>query len=53
MVRKNGQGKSTMVKALVGDLKPRKGAVEKHPSLKVGYFDQVRVHTPHTSFHRH
>jgi ATP-binding cassette subfamily F protein 3 len=36
LVGKNGQGKSTLVKLLVGMMKPTKGVVEQHPRLKLG-----------------
>ncbi|KAF8881791.1 P-loop containing nucleoside triphosphate hydrolase protein [Infundibulicybe gibba] len=43
LVGRNGEGKSTLVKVLTGDLKPVRGTVERHPRLKFGYFDQHSV----------
>jgi ATP-binding cassette, subfamily F, member 3 len=36
LVGKNGEGKSTLVKLLIGEIKPTKGTVERHPRLKMG-----------------
>lgn len=43
LVGQNGQGKSTLVKLLIGDLRPQKGTVERHSRLRLGYFDQHSV----------
>ena len=43
LVGQNGQGKSTLVKILIGALLCRKGTVERHPRLRLGYFDQHSV----------
>ncbi|KDQ06596.1 hypothetical protein BOTBODRAFT_246354 [Botryobasidium botryosum FD-172 SS1] len=43
LVGKNGEGKSTLVKLLIGSLRPQKGTVERHPRLRLGYFDQHSV----------
>lgn len=43
LVGKNGQGKSTLVKLLIGTLVPSKGTIERHPRLRFGYFDQHSV----------
>ncbi|KAG9050986.1 hypothetical protein FS837_000651 [Tulasnella sp. UAMH 9824] len=40
-VGRNGQGKSTLVKLLVGTIPSTK--VERHPRLKIGYYDQHSV----------
>lgn len=37
LVGKNGQGKSTLIKLLMGHIKPSKGTVETHTRLKIGY----------------
>ncbi|KAJ6561577.1 P-loop containing nucleoside triphosphate hydrolase protein [Mycena vulgaris] len=39
----NGQGKSTLAKLIMGTLKPTKGAIIRHPLLKIGYFSQHSV----------
>jgi ATP-binding cassette subfamily F protein 3 len=36
LVGKNGEGKSTLVKLLIGELNASKGVVERHPRLKLG-----------------
>jgi ATP-binding cassette subfamily F protein 3 len=43
VVGKNGEGKSTLIKLLIGQLKPTKGTVERHPRLRLGYFSQHSV----------
>ncbi|KAG8714810.1 hypothetical protein FRC09_017225, partial [Ceratobasidium sp. 395] len=43
LVGKNGEGKSTLVKLLIGQLKPTKGIVERHPRLRIGYYSQHSV----------
>ncbi|WP_119328986.1 ABC-F family ATP-binding cassette domain-containing protein [Cysteiniphilum halobium] len=40
LLGKNGAGKSTFVKGLVGDLPLLQGEFKKHPDLKIGYFAQ-------------
>lgn len=39
----NGAGKSTLVKTLMEVFKPSKGAVTKHPRLRLGYYSQHAV----------
>lgn len=39
----NGQGKSTLAKLIMGDLKPTKGKITRHTSLQIGYFSQHMV----------
>ncbi|KAG8957465.1 hypothetical protein FRC03_010126 [Tulasnella sp. 419] len=43
LMGRNGEGKSTLVKLLIGNLKPQMGTVERHPRLRIGYFDQHAV----------
>ncbi|KAJ1308009.1 hypothetical protein OPQ81_002080 [Rhizoctonia solani] len=43
LVGKNGEGKSTLVKLLIGQLEPTKGVVERHPRLRIGYYSQHSV----------
>lgn len=40
----NGAGKSTMVKALIGELDCHEGTVWKHPNLRVAYVAQHAFH---------
>ena len=42
IIGKNGCGKSTLVKLLLGYLKPQSGCVEHGTNLEVIYFDQLR-----------
>ncbi|KAL1661330.1 P-loop containing nucleoside triphosphate hydrolase protein [Schizophyllum commune] len=42
LVGKNGEGKSTLVKLLVGELQPH-GEVTRHPRLALGYYSQHSV----------
>ncbi|WVQ84280.1 hypothetical protein IAT38_006432 [Cryptococcus sp. DSM 104549] len=42
-VGRNGQGKSTLAKLILGELQPLKGTVKRHPAIKIGYFDQRSV----------
>lgn len=39
----NGQGKSTLVKLLLGELKPVSGKITLHPLARIGYFSQEAV----------
>ena len=39
----NGQGKSTLVKALVGELTPLSGHIERAKQLKIGYYAQHQL----------
>ncbi|KAI0704339.1 P-loop containing nucleoside triphosphate hydrolase protein [Cytidiella melzeri] len=39
----NGHGKSTVVKLILGELKPSKGTVLRHPTMEIGYFSQHSV----------
>lgn len=43
LVGPNGIGKSTLLKILLGDLKPQEGKVTLGTKLHVGYFDQLRA----------
>ncbi|XWV24844.1 ATP binding cassette sub family F [Tupanvirus deep ocean] len=40
IVGKNGVGKSTFLKLIVGDLQPSCGEISKSPILKIGYYNQ-------------
>ncbi|KAG5456092.1 MAG: P-loop containing nucleoside triphosphate hydrolase protein [Olpidium bornovanus] len=43
IVGANGEGKSTLVKVLVGQLSPESGTVQSHPAASVSYFSQDHV----------
>ncbi|KAL1756909.1 P-loop containing nucleoside triphosphate hydrolase protein [Schizophyllum commune] len=43
LVGKNGEGKSTLVKLLVGELQPTHGEVTRHPRMALGYYSQHSV----------
>jgi ATP-binding cassette subfamily F protein 3 len=43
----NGKGKSTLLRVLAGELKPRSGSVTSHPRTVPGYFAQTNVNTLH------
>ena len=47
IIGKNGKGKSTLLKALMGDVKAEKGKVNFHSLSKVGYFGQSNVERLH------
>jgi ABC transport system ATP-binding/permease protein len=38
----NGSGKTSLLRILMGDLKPHSGSIELGENLEVGYFDQLR-----------
>ncbi|KAI1119702.1 putative ABC transporter [Nemania abortiva] len=39
----NGSGKSTLVKLLTDAIQPTKGAVSRHPRVRIGYYSQLVV----------
>ncbi len=43
LVGPNGEGKSTLVKLLAGELEIRAGEMTRHPDLRVGYFAQHQL----------
>ncbi|CAL8465918.1 g5454 [Coccomyxa elongata] len=43
LVGANGQGKSTLVKLMMGELAPGGGSVQLHPQAKIGFFAQDNV----------
>jgi ATP-binding cassette subfamily F protein uup len=42
IIGNNGVGKSTLLRILLGELKPDKGSVKLGTHIRVGYFDQLR-----------
>ncbi len=42
LVGENGTGKTTLLRLLLGDLKPTKGTIRLGTNLQVAYFDQLR-----------
>jgi len=40
IIGKNGAGKSTIIKSIIGELSPKKGGISVGSSVKIGYFDQ-------------
>lgn len=42
LIGPNGVGKTTLLKILLGDLKPTSGTIKIGTNLQVGYFDQLR-----------
>lgn len=46
---KNGQGKSTFAKAIMGLLPPQDGFVKRHKKMKIGYFAQHEIDALNTA----
>ena len=40
---RNGEGKSTFAKAIMGELSPQKGFIRRHKKLTIGYFAQHQI----------
>ena len=40
---RNGEGKSTFAKAIMGELAPQKGFIRRHKKLTIGYFAQHQI----------
>ena len=40
---KNGEGKSTFAKAVMGELLPQDGFIKRHKKLRIGYFSQHQI----------
>ncbi len=49
IVGRNGVGKTTLLKALLGELKPDSGKVRLGTNLQIAYFDQLRAQLRETS----
>jgi ATP-binding cassette subfamily F protein 3 len=45
IIGQNGKGKTTLLKLLAGRLTPRKGIIEYHQAVKLGYFEQTNAST--------
>ena len=43
LLGRNGEGKSTFAKAVMGDLDPQSGRIWRHKKLRIGYFAQHQV----------
>ena len=43
LVGANGQGKSTLVKLMLGELRPKSGTAVQHPQARIGVFAQSNV----------
>jgi len=43
LLGKNGEGKSTFAKAVIGDLHPQSGFIKRHKKLIIGYFAQHQI----------
>ncbi len=43
VIGKNGRGKSTFLKLIVGELQPRSGAVQISANARIGYFGQTNI----------
>ena len=40
---RNGEGKSTFAKAVMGELAPQEGFIKRHKKLRIGYFAQHQI----------
>jgi ATP-binding cassette, subfamily F, member 3 len=43
VIGKNGKGKTTLLKIIAGKLNANNGEIKRHPSLRVGYFEQTNI----------
>jgi len=43
LLGKNGEGKSTFAKAIMGELEPQDGFIKRHKKLVIGYFAQHQI----------
>lgn len=46
IIGKNGCGKSTLMKLIMGEIQPDKGTIEKGSTVKIGYFSQENEYLP-------
>ncbi len=55
LLGKNGEGKSTFAKALIGNLLPQDGFIKRHKKLRIGYFAQHQIDAinPNISAYEH
>jgi len=45
VIGQNGKGKTTLLRLLAGELRPRRGLIQTHPKLRTGFFAQTNVET--------
>lgn len=43
IIGKNGQGKSTLLRLIAGELQPNQGNIERHDKMQLGYFGQTNI----------
>jgi ATP-binding cassette subfamily F protein 3 len=43
VIGRNGQGKTTLLKALSGELQTTRGGIQKNPNVRMGFFDQTHI----------
>ena len=43
VIGRNGQGKTTLLKALSGELQTTQGHIRKNPNVRMGFFDQTHI----------
>lgn len=43
VIGRNGQGKTTLLKVLAGDLAPDQGQIQVNPNVRMGFFDQTHI----------
>ena len=46
LIGKNGCGKTSFLKLLMGEIKQTNGSIYRGANLKIGYYDQMHIHVP-------